>query len=499
MEERTIGELRQAMQERQTTSHALVEWYLERIERLDRHGPTLNSVIEINPDALEIAEALDEEQARGHLRGPLHGIPVLLKDNMDTADRMSTTAGSVALEGSVAPRDAFVVSRLREAGAVVLGKTNLSEWANFRSSHSSSGWSSRGGQCLNPYLLDRSPCGSSSGSGVAVSANLAAAALGTETDGSIMCPSSYNGIVGIKPTVGLVSRTGIIPISASQDTAGPMARTVEDAALLLGVLTGMDPEDPVTTESGGRALSDYSPFLSSGDLTGLRIGVAREGFWGYSEHTDRIGEASLARLRELDADIIDPVPLRTSQQMRDAEFEVMLYEFKDGLNRYLAGLGEAAPVKGLEDIIELNAREAKRVLPYFGQDVLLLAQQKGPLTEEAYTKARATSRRLAREEGIDGVMAEHNLDAILAPTGSPAFRVDLVNGDHFLGGSSSFAAVAGYPAITVPVGYAWGLPVGITFFGGAYSEPVLLRLAFAFEQATKVRRPPHFLRTTGED
>ncbi len=324
MEERTIGELRQAMQERQTTSHALVEWYLERIERLDRHGPTLNSVIEINPDALEIAEALDEEQARGHLRGPLHGIPVLLKDNMDTADRMSTTAGSVALEGSVAPRDAFVVSRLREAGAVVLGKTNLSEWANFRSSHSSSGWSSRGGQCLNPYLLDRSPCGSSSGSGVAVSANLAAAALGTETDGSIMCPSSYNGIVGIKPTVGLVSRTGIIPISASQDTAGPMARTVEDAALLLGVLTGMDSEDPVTTESGGRAHSDYNPFLSSGDLTGLRIGVAREGFWGYSEHTDRIGEASLARLRELDADIIDPVPLRTSQQMRDAEFEVML-------------------------------------------------------------------------------------------------------------------------------------------------------------------------------
>lgn len=499
MEERTILELGQAMQSGETTSQALVKWYLQRIETLDRNGPSLDSVLETNPDALVIAEERDQERTNGQVRGPLHGIPLLLKDNMATADNMTTTAGSLALEGCIAPHDAFLVTRLREAGSVLLGKTNLSEWANFRSSFSSSGWSSRGGQCLNPYVLDCSPCGSSSGSGVAVSANLAAAALGTETDGSIMCPSSYNGIVGIKPTVGLVSRTGIIPISASQDTAGPMARTVEDAALLLGCIAGVDPEDPVTAESEGRAHDDYTQFLDPNALRGARIGVARESFWGYSEHTDRIGEAAIATIRELGAEVIDPVSLRTSQEMRDAEFEVLLYEFKDGLNRYLRWLGVQAPTQSLQELIEFNTREAVRTLPYFGQDVLLLSQQKGPLSEEGYIQARATSRRLSREEGIDAVIEEHRLDAILAPTGSPAFKIDLVNGDHFLGGSSSSAAIAGYPAITVPAGYAFGLPVGITFFGVAYSEPTLLRLSFAFEQATKVRQPPRFLKTLSHD
>lgn len=491
MEEWTISEMRSAMESGELTSRALVEWYLGRIESIDRSGPAINSILEVNPDALQIAEQLDRERADGRVRGPLHGIPILLKDNMDTADRMTTAAGSLALEGSVAEQDSAVARRLRDAGAVLLGKTNLSEWSNFRSSHSSSGWSSRGGQNLNPYALDRSPCGSSSGSASAVSANLAAAALGTETDGSIMAPASMNGIVGIKPTVGLVSRAGIVPISASQDTAGPMARTVADAALLLGALTGADPRDP--TAPNGRARTDYTASLDADGLRDARIGVAREGFWGYSEQTDRIGEAAIGEMKRLGAEVIDPASIRVNREMGEAEFEVLLYEFKDGLNQYLAGLGPAAPVRNLGEVITFNERHADRVMPYFGQDILTSSHEKGPLTEEAYLRALATSKRLSREEGMDAALAEHNLDALVAPTTSPAFKIDLINGDHFLGGSSSFAAVAGYPSITVPAGFAFGLPVGMTFFGRAYSEPVLLRLAYAFEQATKVRQPPLFL------
>jgi amidase len=482
--------MRAGMESGELTSRALVEWYLGRIDSIDRSGPAINAVLEANPDALDIAAGLDRERAQGRVRGPLHGVPILLKDNMDTADRMTTTAGSLALGGSVAPEDSTVARKLREAGAVILGKTNLSEWSNFRSSHSSSGWSSRGGQSLNPYALDRSPCGSSSGSASAVSANLAPAALGTETDGSIMCPASMNGIVGLKPTVGLVSRAGIVPISASQDTAGPMARTVADAALLLGPLTGADPRDPATREGQGHA--DYTRFLSPDGLRGARIGVAREGFWGYNEQTDRIGEAAIQELKRLGAEVIDPADIRATGELGEAELEVLLYEFKDGLNRYLQGLGPAAPVRTLEEVIAFNERNAERAMPYFGQDLLVRSQEKGPLTEDAYLLALAVCRRRSRGEGIDAALAAHNLDALVAPTTGPAFKIDLVCGDHFLGGSSSLAAVAGYPAITVPAGFASGLPVGLTFFGPAYSEPVLLRLAHAFEQATQVRRPPRF-------
>ena len=495
IEEWSIRRLARAMERGELTSRALVAWYLDRIEALDRSGPALHAILEENPEALAIAAALDQERAAGVVRGSLHGIPVLLKGNMDTADAMTTTAGSLALEGSRAPRDSTVAKKLREAGAVLLGKTNMSEWANFRSSQSSSGWSSRGGQARNPYVLDRSPGGSSSGSGTAVAANLAAAALGSETDGSIMCPASYNAVVGLKPTVGLISRAGIIPISASQDTAGPMTRTVEDAALLLSAVAGPDPEDPATQASEAQVHADYNPFLDREGLRGARIGIVREGCFGYNESTDKIAEAAIRELTQLGADVVDPVQVPISPEMRRMEFEVLLYEFKDGLNRCLQNLGPEMPVHSLEEVIAYNERNAALVMPYFGQDIMVKAQEKGPLTEREYLDARAGSGRLARDEGIDRAMDEHSLDALFAPTGSPAFKIDLLTGDHFTGGSAALAAVAGYPAITVPAGIALGLPVGVTFFGRAYSEPVLLRLAYAFEQGTTARRQPRFLRS----
>ena len=494
LEEMTIAQLQEAMTRGQYTSRQLVELYSQRIEELDRRGPTLRSIIEMNPDALSIADALDAERKAGKIRGPLHGIPIVIKDNIDTADRMMTTAGSLALAGSVAPRDAFVVERLRAAGAVVLGKTNLSEWANFRSTKSTSGWSARGGQVRNPYVLDRNPCGSSSGSGTAIAANLAAAAVGTETDGSIVCPSSANGIVGVKPTVGLLSRSGIIPISKTQDTAGPMTRTVADAAALLAAMTGVDPRDPATSASRGRG-TDYTKSLDAGALKGARIGVARRRYFGYSPKTDAVIEEAIGVLKAQGATIVDPADIPTASQLDDCEFEVLLYEFKDGLNAYFASLGSGAKVKSLEDLIAFNTREAEREMPFFGQEILEMAQKKGNLASPEYKKALTTCRTRSRSAGIDAVIKKHKLDAIIAPTGSPAWPIDLVNGDHFLGASATPAAVAGYPNITVPAGFVQDLPVGISFMGPAWSEARLLALAYAYEQGTKHRRPPKFLPT----
>ena len=492
MEEMTIGELQHKMDSGELTARSITEVYLERIEKLDKQGPAINAVIELNPDALAIADALDAERKAKGIRGPLHGIPVMLKDNIDTADRMMTTAGSLALVGSYAPQDSFVAQRLREAGAVILGKTNLSEWANFRSSHSTSGWSSRGGQTRNPYALDRNPCGSSSGSAVAVAANLCSVAVGTETDGSIIGPAQANGVVGIKPTLGLISRSGIVPIAHSQDTAGPMARTVADAATLLGALTGVDPRDPATEASRDQGHADYTRFLDPGGMQGARIGVARD-FLGFSERVDRLMDEGLEVMARLGAEIVDPAPLEAARQLEEAELEVLLYEFKADLNRYLASLGAAAPLQTLHEIIAFNERHRDRVMPYFGQDIMIKAEAKGPLSDEAYLKALEKNHRLSRTDGIDATLNRHQLDAIVAPAGGPACLTDWINGDQYTGGSSSPAAVAGYPNITVPAGHICGLPVGISFFGGAYHEPTLIRLAFAFEQATRVRRPPRFL------
>lgn len=492
MEEMTVVELQEKMDSGVYSARTITEMYLARIEELDRQGSALNAILELNPDALAIADSLDAERKAKGVRGPLHGIPVLLKDNIDTADRMMTTAGSLALAGSIAPEDSFVAQRLREAGAVILGKTNLSEWANFRSTHSTSGWSSRGGQTRNPYALDRNPCGSSSGSAVAVAANLCAVAIGTETDGSIICPSQANSIVGIKPTLGLVSRFGIIPIAHSQDTAGPMARTVSDAAILLGALAGVDSRDPVTQESRGKSYTDYTQFLDPNGIQGARIGVARN-FFDFNEKVDRIMDACIEEMKRLGAEIVDPANIETAGKLRDTEFEVLLYEFKTDLNNYLAGLGPDAPVHSLKEIIEFNERNREKVMPYFGQEIMLMAEEKGPLTSEDYLEALHENHRLSRAEGIDATLREHRLDAIVAPSGEPPWLTDLVNGDHQSGGSASPAAVAGYPNITVPAGYIYGLPVGTSFFGGAYQEPMLIKLAFAFEQATKIRRPPQFL------
>jgi len=490
--EATIADLAKSQADGRLTARALAEAYLARIEAIDRSGPRINSVIELNPDALSIADALDAERAARGPRGPLHGIPVLLKDNIDTADRMRTSAGSLALAESIAPRDAFVTERLRAAGAVILGKTNLSEWANFRSTRSTSGWSSRGGQTRNPNALDRNPCGSSSGSGAAVAANLCAVAVGTETDGSIVCPSNACGIVGIKPTVGLVSRAGIIPISASQDTAGPMARTVADAAALLGALAGVDERDAATAAARDHLQPDYTAFLDRDALRGARLGVVRSMF-GSNPHVVHLLEAALAELKGLGAELIDPVEMPTHGKFNQDEYTVLLYEFKDGLNAYFASLGAAAPVKTLAELIAFNDRQPERTMPFFEQEILLLAEAKGPLTSKEYLRARERCVRLSRSEGIDGAMQRHKLDALIAPTGGPAFPIDLVNGDHYTGtGSSAFAAVAGYPHVTVPAGQVFGLPVGLSFFGRAWSEPRLIGFAYAFEQATRQRRAPSF-------
>jgi amidase len=496
LEEATVSELQAAMSSGRSTAHGLAELYLARIQELDRAGELpLRSVIELNPDALAIAAALDEERKAKGPRGPLHGIPVLIKDNIATADKMQTTAGSLALVGSVPSRDAFVVERLRAAGAVILGKTNLSEWANFRSTHSCSGWSGRGGQCRNPYALDRTPSGSSSGSGAATAANFCAVSVGTETDGSIVSPAAANSLVGLKPTVGLVSRSGIIPISATQDTAGPMARTVADAAVLLGVLAGIDPSDAVTATSKGQAQADYTRFLDPNGLKGARIGVPRERFFGYHPATDALIEKALDLMKAQGAIIVDPAPIPTAAKMDEPETEVLLYEFKAGVEAYLAGLGERTRLRTLADLIRFNEENRGAEMPWFGQELFLQAQEKGPLTDKKYRKALEACRKLSREQGIDAVMAKHKLDALVAPTQAPPGLIDLVDGDHWLGSSSSPAAVAGYPSITVPAGYVAGLPVGLSFIGRAWSEPVLLRLAFAYEQASKHRRPPAFAPT----
>jgi amidase len=493
-EEVTLSELQDAMQSGRKSSHAIVAAYLARVQEIDKTGPAVNSIIELNPDALETADRLDAERRAGRIRGPFHGVPVLIKDNIDTADKMQTTAGSLALVGSKPKQDAFIVQRLREAGAVILGKTNLSEWANFRSSHSTSGWSGRGRQTRNPYVLDRNPCGSSSGSGAGISANLCAAGVGTETDGSIVCPSSANGIVGIKPTLGLVSRSGIIPIAHSQDTAGPMARTVRDAAILFGVMAAPDPKDTVTSESRGKAQTDYTKFLDPNGLRGARIGIPRK-MYGYSDRVDKLMAEAIDVMKKQGAEIIDPADIPTNGKFDDSEMEVLLFEFKADLNAYLAGLGPGAPVRTLKDIIEFNEKNRDREMPYFGQELMIRAEAKGPLTDKAYLAALSKNRKLSRKEGIDAVMDKFKLDALVAPTGGPAWPTDLLNGDHFTGGSSTAAAVAGYPNINVPGGYVFGLPVGISFFGRAYAEPTLIRLAYAFEQATKHRRSPKFLAT----
>jgi amidase len=495
LEEVTVAELQAGMAAGRYTARGVTQRYLERIAAMDRAGVSLKAIIETNPDALSQAEELDRERAAKGPRGPLHGIPVLLKDNIDTADRMTTTAGSLALEGSIAPRDSHVAERLRAAGAVLLAKANMSEWANIRSSRSSSGWSARGGQCRNPYVLDRNPCGSSSGSAAAVSANFGAVAVGTETDGSIVCPASANGVVGIKPTVGLVSRGGVIPISHTQDTAGPLCRTVADAAALLTVLAGADPRDPATDAAAGHVEADYTRFLDPAGLRGARIGVARAKFFGYSEVTDRLAEAAIGVLRREGAVVVDPADIPNAGTYDDAELDVLLFELKADLNAYLETLGPSAPVRSLADVIAFNERERAREMPYFGQELFVQAEAKGPLTTPAYRKALATCGRLARSRGIDAVMAKHKLDALVAPTGNPAWPTDVVNGDHFTGSSSTPAAVARYPSVSVPMGYAWGLPVNLSFIGTAWSEPTLIRLAYAFEQITMHRKAPAFLPT----
>jgi amidase len=489
LDEITVADLQEKMHSGALTSRSITEKYLARIEEIDKHGPILNSVIEINPDALAISEALDKERKEKTARGPLHGIPVLIKDNIDTADRMQTTAGSLALLGSKPTRDSFVAQKLREAGAVILGKTNLSEWANIRSSHSTSGWSGRGGQTLNPYALDRNPCGSSSGSGAAVSANLCALAVGTETDGSVVCPASANGVVGIKPTLGLISRAGIIPIAHSQDTAGPLTRTVRDAAILLSALAGIDSRDSATDESRGKTAADYTQFLDPNGLKGARIGVARK-YFGFNDAVDELMETLLEEIKRAGAVVIDPADLESHGRFDDTELTVLLYELKADLNTYLAGR-PGAP-KSLKEIIDFNQKNKNKEMPYFGQDIFIKAEAKGPLTSKEYLDALDANHRLSRQGGIDGVMDKFHLDAILAPTAGPAWTNDLANGDHAVGGSSNAAAVAGYPDISVPAGFVFGLPVGISFFGRAWSEPTLLKIAYGFEQTTKPRKPPQF-------
>jgi amidase len=497
-DEATISDLQSRMESGRLTSRALVRAYLRRIDQIDRPGPGrvgMRAVLEVNPDAEQIAATLDSRRRAGGLLGPLHGIPVLVKDNMDTADRLHTSAGSLALVGSRPRRDATVVQRLRAAGAVILGKTNLSEWSNIRSPRSSSGWSGRGGQTRNPYSLDRSPSGSSSGSAAAAAANLAAATLGTETDGSILCPAAACCVVGIKPTVGLTSRAGVIPIAHSQDTVGPICRTVADAATVLGALVGPDDRDQATANSGGGLHRDYRAFLDPDGLRGARVGIAREVYFDYSPPANRIAEEAIDVLKSCGAEVVDPADIPGAKEMAgftgERELDVLLYELKHDLGAYLAERGHRG-IRGLADVIAFNEAHASRELQHFGQEFFLAAQEKGPLTEPAYLEALAANRRLSREQGIDAVMDRERLDALLVPTSVPPWTIDLVNGDHVLGEGSTPAALAGYPAVNVPAGFAAGLPVGITFFGRAWSEPTLIRLAYAFEQAAKARRPPGF-------
>ena len=488
--EYTIDQLQQGYKNGDFTVTDVVQAYLDRIKAIDDNGPMLNAVIQVNPDALSIAAQLDKELKEGKIRGPMHGVPVLLKDNIDTHDGMETTAGSRALSGSHPPKDSFVAQKLREAGAVIVGKTNLSEWANFRGNLSSSGWSGVGGQTKNPYILDRNPCGSSSGSGVAVSSNLCMTAVGTETNGSIVCPSTANGIVGIKPTVGLLSRSGIVPISFTQDTPGPMARTVRDAAIMLGAMTGIDSTDSKTAASEGKMFSDYTQFLKEDGLQGKRIGWYTSGR-GTHFKVDTLMQKAVDYIRSRGAEVVE-IEKIYDNEVGSLSFQVLLYEFKDGLNKYFASLGAAAPVKNTEELIEFNRKDSVE-LRYYDQELLLEAQKKGSVESKEFQDILTKMNRLARGEGIDKVMAENRLDAFMAPTGSPAWKTDLINGDAFLLSSSSPAAISGYPAITIPMGFVEGLPVGISFFGRAWSEPLLLEIAYAYETGTRHRMAPLFI------
>jgi amidase len=489
---RSVAELGALMQRGALTSHDLTQRYLTRIAQMDKAGVALNAVIELNPDALAIADQRDAERKAGTTRGPLHGIPVLIKDNIGSADKMRTTAGSLALANSPPSNDAFIIERLRAAGAVLLGKTNLSEWANFRSTHSVSGWSGRGGLTRNPYVLNRNTSGSSSGTAAAMAATFASLGIGSETDGSIISPSSICGLVGIKPTVGLWGRSGIIPISASQDTAGPMARSVADAAALLGPLTGVDPRDAATNASRGKGATSYLSYLDAAGLNGARIGSARH-LAGFNDAVDARFDEAIAALRGAGATVVDPVKLTTVGKFDDAEETVLDYEFKAGINAYLSSLGADAPVKTLAELISWNEREKTREMPWFGQEIFIRAEKCGPLTDKKYVDARAKCVRMSRTEGIDAVMAKHKLDAIILPSNAPAWTTDLLNGDHFTGGNTTFAAVAGYPSITVPMGLVGALPVGLSFVASAWEEGKLIKLAYAFEQATRLRREPKYL------
>jgi len=495
LEDASIADLQAAMTAGRLTSLQLVRRYLDRIQALDNRGPRVNSVLELNRDAESIARQLDQERRQGRVRGPLHGIPMLIKGNIDTADRMTTTAGSLALVGAAPAQDATVADRLRTAGVVILGKANLSEWANFRSFHSASGWSGQGGLTRNPYVVDRNPCGSSSGSGAAVAAAFAAASLGTETDGSIVCPSNANGVVGIKPTVGLTSRAGVVPIASSQDTVGPHGKTVADAAAVLGVLTGVDPRDPATAASHGKFQTSYTQFLNPQGLQGARIGVMRDGVTGYSEEVDRVYESSLQTMAAAGATLVDPADLPTMADISTgaAEITVLVYEFKRDLNAYLA-TRTGVPIQTLADAIAFNVANADRELRWFLQEWFDLVES-DPFDQATYLAALTEARRLGGTDGIDAVLSANKLDALVAPTGSPAWPNDLVNGDHFLGASSSPAAIAGYPIINVPCGDAFGLPLGISFIGTAWSEPTLIKLASGFEAVRRARRKPQFLPT----
>jgi amidase len=490
LDEVSLADLAAGLEHGKWTSERLVQLYLARIDAVDRNGPKLGAVLALNPDAAAIASQLDRERKENRVRGPLHGIPILVKDNIETRDPIGTTAGSLALADWRAPQDAFVAARLRAAGAVILGKTNLSEWANFRSTHSTSGWSGRGGQTKNPYALDRNPSGSSSGSGAGASANLCAAAIGSETDGSVTSPSSINGLAGIKPTVGLVSRSGIIPISVSQDTAGPMARTVRDIAILLSVMAGADPQDPATAASQGKA-ADYTRFLDPQGLRGARLGIARK-FFESNAPLDAFLNGCIDALKKAGAEVVDPADLATHGQMDAPEQEVLFYEFKDGINRYLTLLPSATPARTLKDLIAYNEKNRAREMPFFAQELFIQAEAKGPLTDAAYLKARADCVRLSRQDGIDALLAKHKLDAIVTLTSGPAWFTDHVNGDRDTGGCTTPAAVAGYPHITVPAGFYSGLPIGLSFFGAAWSEPTLIKLAYSWEQHMKARRKPGF-------